>query len=262
MAKRVSPAGCSVRSIRGLSMVETVLVTGGTGFVAGWCIVELLKRGYAVRTTVRSLSKEQVVRATISASIDPGDRLTVFAADLTSDVGWDAAVAGCDYVLHVASPLGVDSPKDPNALIVPARRSVRPGALGGEPGFGAGDRTSLAGACPRQSPSWVRSRGCARSGRCAHTRDDLNAGSRTTIHCGWRVHVDDRHLEDTALEAWKVGKQGSHANSARLRASAHVTLRSRASCGNAKPGAKTSPHVGKGATPAGMAPAAGRRDRR
>src|SRR6266511_6277119 len=81
-------------------MGETVLVTGGTGFVAGWCIVELLKRGYAVRTTVRSMSKEQVVRATISASIDPGDRLTVFAADLTSDVGWDAAVAGCDYVLH------------------------------------------------------------------------------------------------------------------------------------------------------------------
>src|SRR6266511_385953 len=71
MAKRVSPAGCSVRSIRGLSMVETVLVTGGTGFVAGWCIVELLKRGYAVRTTVRSLSKEQVVRASACAAASP-----------------------------------------------------------------------------------------------------------------------------------------------------------------------------------------------
>jgi nucleoside-diphosphate-sugar epimerase len=102
-------------------MAETVLVTGGTGFVASWCIVELLKRGFAVRTTVRSLSKEQAVRATIAAAIDPGDQLTFFAADLTSDVGWDAAVAGCDYVLHVASPLGGDNPKDPDALIIPAR---------------------------------------------------------------------------------------------------------------------------------------------
>ncbi len=131
-------------------MVETVLVTGGTGFVAGWCIVELLKRGYAVRTTVRSLSKEQVVRATISASIDPGDRLTVFAADLTSDVGWDAAVAGCDYVLHVASPLGVDSPKDPNALIVPARdgalRVLRAAAKA------AVKRVVLTSACAAASP--------------------------------------------------------------------------------------------------------------
>lgn len=30
-------------------------------------------------------------------------------------------MAGCDYVLHVASPLGADHPKDPDALIVPAR---------------------------------------------------------------------------------------------------------------------------------------------
>jgi len=43
-------------------MAETVLVTGGTGYVGGWCIVELLKRGYAVRTTVRSLAKEAAIR--------------------------------------------------------------------------------------------------------------------------------------------------------------------------------------------------------
>lgn len=102
-------------------MTETVLVTGGTGFIASWCIVELLKRGFAVRTTVRSLTREPAVRAAISAAIDPGDRLTFVVADLTADAGWDAAVAGCDYVLHVASPLGWDNPKDPDALIVPAR---------------------------------------------------------------------------------------------------------------------------------------------
>ena len=102
-------------------MPETVLVTGGTGFVASWTIVELLKRGYAVRTTLRSLGKERQVRAKTSTQIEPGNQLTFFAADLTSDAGWDAAVAGCDYVLHVAAPVGVHAPRNPDELIIPTR---------------------------------------------------------------------------------------------------------------------------------------------
>ena len=104
-------------------MSETVLVTGGTGFVAGWCIVELLQRGYAVRTTVRSLSKEAAVRG-IASVAGAGDRLTVVEADLTKDEGWDDAVAGCDYVLHVASPLGGDASRDASSLVVPAREGT------------------------------------------------------------------------------------------------------------------------------------------
>src|SRR5260221_7101822 len=102
-------------------MAETVLVTGGTGYIAGWCIVGLLQRGYAVRTTVRNLSREQAVQAAVSSITDAGDRLSFAAADLTSDTGWDAAGAGCDYVLHVASPLCSHHPKNPDALIIPAR---------------------------------------------------------------------------------------------------------------------------------------------
>jgi nucleoside-diphosphate-sugar epimerase len=100
-----------------LPMTETVLVTGGSGFVAGWCVVELLQRGYSVRTTVRSPAKEAAVRQ----AVDAGDRLTVVVADLMADAGWDAAVAGCDYVLHVASPLGGDQSGGADALIGPAR---------------------------------------------------------------------------------------------------------------------------------------------
>lgn len=102
-------------------MVETVLVTGGTGFVAGWCIVELLQRGYAVRTTLRDLSKEPSVRAAVASGGASSDRLTCVAADLTREQGWDAAVAGCDYALHVASPLGRSAARDPEELIGPAR---------------------------------------------------------------------------------------------------------------------------------------------
>lgn len=116
-------------------MAETVLVTGGSGFIGGWCIVELLRRGYIVRTTVRSLDKEAAVRAAVSGEVDPGDRLSFYAATLTDDAGWDEAVAGCDYVLHVASPLGTDQPKTQDDLIIPARdgalRALRAAAKAG-----------------------------------------------------------------------------------------------------------------------------------
>jgi len=102
-------------------MSETVLVTGGRGYVAGWCIIQLLERGYTVRATLRSRSTEQALRAVIAEAVDPAERLSFVVADLTSDEGWDDAVAGCDYVLHVASPLGLDSPGDKDALIGPAR---------------------------------------------------------------------------------------------------------------------------------------------
>lgn len=101
-------------------MAESVLVTGGTGFVGGWCIAQLLERGYRVRATVRNFAKEASVRAAV-AFAGGSDRLTFVAADLTRDEGWDAAVAGCASVLHVASPLGGNENRDPNELIVPAR---------------------------------------------------------------------------------------------------------------------------------------------
>jgi dihydroflavonol-4-reductase len=100
----------------------TVLVTGGTGFLGGWCIASLLEGGYEVRTTVRHLPRGQAVFDAVKrAGLDPGSRVNVVAADLESDAGWADAVAGCRYVLHVASPFPPVQPKDPDELIVPAR---------------------------------------------------------------------------------------------------------------------------------------------
>jgi nucleoside-diphosphate-sugar epimerase len=98
-----------------------VLVTGGSGFIAGWAIVELLRQGHDVRTTLRSAAHEAPVRRSVSSELPVGDRLEFALADLTRDEGWAAAVVGCDHVLHIASPLGREAPKDRDALVEPAR---------------------------------------------------------------------------------------------------------------------------------------------
>ena len=104
---------------------ELVLVTGGSGFIGAHCILRLLDAGYRVRTTVRSLQREPDVRAMLKAGgAEPGNALSFAAADLTSDAGWPEAVAGCDYVLHVASPFPASVPKHEDELIVPAREGA------------------------------------------------------------------------------------------------------------------------------------------
>lgn len=86
-------------------MAERVLVTGASGFIAGHVVAELRSHGYWVRGTSRR----------------PVEGLDdVVAADLSRDEGWAAAVEGCDYVMHVASPIPKESPKSEDELIRPA----------------------------------------------------------------------------------------------------------------------------------------------
>lgn len=103
-------------------MAGTVLVTGGTGYIGGEVIDQLLGKGYAVNTTVRNKVKsEPRLRARWP---DAGERLKVFEADLMSDDGWAEANAGCDAVAHVASPIPAAPPKHEDDLIVPAREGT------------------------------------------------------------------------------------------------------------------------------------------
>jgi dihydroflavonol-4-reductase len=103
--------------------MSRVLVTGGTGFVASHTIIQLLKAGHDVHTTVRRLEREADVKAMLrTGGIDrETERLSFFAADLGDDAGWPQAVAGCQYVLHVASPFPSAQPANEDALIRPAR---------------------------------------------------------------------------------------------------------------------------------------------
>lgn len=101
-----------------------VLVTGASGFIATHCIVSLIDSGYRVRGTLRTPNRADSIRAAVSRGLGrpvTDDELSFAVADLMADDGWAEAVAGCDYVLHVASPLPRKPPRHKDELIVPAR---------------------------------------------------------------------------------------------------------------------------------------------
>ena len=99
-------------------MSQTIIVTGGTGYIAGFVIRQLVAEGWHVRTTIRNLSREDEMRGWLDVD---NSRLRVFAANLTSDDGWAEACAGCTHMAHLASPLPTQAVRDPDTLIVPAR---------------------------------------------------------------------------------------------------------------------------------------------
>jgi dihydroflavonol-4-reductase len=105
--------------------MSVVLVTGGSGFVGSHCIIQLLKSGYSVRTTIRTASREADVLAMLrEGGITCFDKLSFAVADLTSDTGWSDAISGCAYVLHVASPVPGGASPTEDDLIIPARNGT------------------------------------------------------------------------------------------------------------------------------------------
>ena len=103
---------------------ERVLVTGITGYIGEHCAAELLRQGYEVVGTVRSLSKAKATKDALS-HVAPVDQLSFVEADLLSDTGWGEAMKGCEFVLHVASPFWLKEPADENEIISPAVQGTR-----------------------------------------------------------------------------------------------------------------------------------------
>ena len=104
--------------------MEKVLVTGGSGYIGLHCISLLLREGYAVRTSLRSMMRKKEIQEALSGSIKNNERLEFCELDLMRDDGWDAAVKGCDYVLHVASPVYEKNMQDENSFIQPAKEGL------------------------------------------------------------------------------------------------------------------------------------------
>ena len=104
---------------------KTVLVTGGSGFIASHCIIQLAASGYQVKATVRDLSRTNKLNQTLLNGLEKYEGKSDLSVDwqvtnLSSDEGWDEAMAGCDYVLHVASPIAMQLPKDEDEMVKPA----------------------------------------------------------------------------------------------------------------------------------------------
>lgn len=96
-----------------------VLVTGASGYIAGFVIKALAAQGWQVRGTIRSSARAADVRATLGLP-----DLELVACDLMSDVGWAQAMAGIDFVQHIASPIPAGEPRNPDDLIIPAREGA------------------------------------------------------------------------------------------------------------------------------------------
>ena len=104
--------------------MDKVLVTGASGFIGLHCIAQLLQAGYQVRGSLRSRARESEIRNALSKVVNTENRLEICELDLLKDDGWDEAVSGCDYVMHVASPLLDREPKDQDEIIRPAHEGL------------------------------------------------------------------------------------------------------------------------------------------
>lgn len=100
-----------------MSTDKLACVTGASGFIGSHVVRDLLDRGFRVRGTVRDHTDEGKTAHLRKIADGRGDRLELVSANLLEAEPWDAAVAGCDYVFHVASAVFL-SAKNPQVDIV------------------------------------------------------------------------------------------------------------------------------------------------
>ncbi|MDH6363050.1 nucleoside-diphosphate-sugar epimerase [Enterococcus sp. PF1-24] len=102
-------------------MKNKVLVTGGTGFLGLQIIFQLLQQGYQVRTTLRSIaSKDKIIETLQTNGLTNLEQLSFIETDLSKNAHWPAAMADCEYVLSVASPVFFTIPENEEDALRPA----------------------------------------------------------------------------------------------------------------------------------------------
>jgi len=98
--------------------MKTACVVGGSGFAASLLVKLLLEKGYAVNTTVRDPDNQKKISHLLA--LENLGTLKIFQADLTDGASFDAPIAGCDLVFHVATPVNFASQDPENDMIKPA----------------------------------------------------------------------------------------------------------------------------------------------
>ena len=104
--------------------MKKVLVTGATGFIGLHCIHQLLNQGYAVNGSLRSPKRKDEIIEALKNKNTAIENLNLFVFNLTEDNGWDEGMQGCDYLLHIASPLSVKA-YDDDFFVKPAVAGVK-----------------------------------------------------------------------------------------------------------------------------------------
>ena len=104
--------------------MEKVLVTGATGYIGLHCIHQLLNQGYAVNGSVRSPERKNEIFEALKNHNTSTENLNIYTFDLNDDEGWDQGMEGCDYLLHVASPIALEN-HDEDFFVKPAVAGVK-----------------------------------------------------------------------------------------------------------------------------------------
>ena len=104
--------------------MEKVLVTGATGYIGLHCIQQLLDQGYAVNGSLRSLERKDEIFESLKFNNTSTEHLKLFSFNLNEDEGWDEGMEGCDYLIHVASPIALER-KSEDFFVKPAVAGVK-----------------------------------------------------------------------------------------------------------------------------------------
>jgi len=103
-----------------------VLVTGASGYIGSWIVRRLLETGRTVHGTVRNPNKPTGLEHLHALAAEHPDRLRLFQADLLDTGSFDEAMAGCELVMHTASPFLLSGFSDAEqALVRPALEGTR-----------------------------------------------------------------------------------------------------------------------------------------
>lgn len=104
---------------------KPIMITGATGYVAGWIVKKLLEAGLTVHAPVRSPEKKDKIQHLIDLTENLPGELKFFKADLLEEGSYREAMIDCGTVFHTASPFTINVKDPQKELVDPAQLGTR-----------------------------------------------------------------------------------------------------------------------------------------